>query len=44
MLEEENVELRIVNVEGIMQYKNYLQRSYAEARDEFIRLKAQNDQ
>ena len=42
LLEEENVELRIVNREDIMQYKNNVQCSYEEAREVFVQLKAQN--
>ena len=44
VLEEENVELRIVNGEDIMQYRNNVQRSYEEARDVFVQLKAQNEE
>lgn len=44
VLEEKNVELRIVNGEDIMQYRNNVQRSYEEARDESIRPGAQNEE
>ena len=44
MLEEENVELRMVNGEDIMQYRNNVQCSYEEARGVFVQLKAQNEE